>query len=147
MIERGPDRNEIVAALVKDDPVDADEHAAQLATRLETLRTQFELFQVLVLKEINRGNDMEAFSYYTAYTLRPLVEALRIKYTPLHYRFFTTYIYFELPREVNDRLERLYFVGDAKVLAIRRDEAAQWFWEVVTSIDPRGMSENLGAPL
>jgi hypothetical protein len=123
------------AGIVKDDPVAADEHAAQLAERLETLKTQFDMFQVLMLKEINRGNDMEALSYYIGYTLRPLVEALRMKYTPWHYRFFTTYIYHELPRDVCDRLNRLYFVRDAAALKSCREEAERWFWETAKSID------------
>lgn len=123
------------AGIVKDHPVDSDAHAAQLGKRLETLKTQFELFQVLVLKEINRGNEMEALSYYIGYTLRPLVEALRMKYTPWHYRFFTTYIYHELPREVNDRLKRLFFVSDTAALKKCREEAEVWFWETARSLD------------
>ena len=130
--------------IVKDDPVDMDEYAGQLAGRLEVLKAQFELFQVLVLKELNRGNGMEAMSYYVGYTLRPLVEALRMEYTPWHYRFFTTYIYYELPNEINERLERLYFVGGIEGLKERRAEAEQWFWETVAAIDPQRVRQRLG---
>jgi predicted nucleotidyltransferase len=130
--------------VVQDDPVDPKGYLEQLEKRLETLKTHFGLFQVLVLKELNRGNDMEALSYYLSYTLRPLVEALRIKYTPWHYKFFTTYIYYEMPQKVTQRLHLLYFVGDANALRKCRDEAETWFWQTVGSIDMDDLRKTLG---
>jgi len=132
--------------IVQDDPVDPNAYWEQLEKRLETLKTHFELFQVLVLKELNRGNDMEALSYYLGYTLRPLVEALRIKYTPWHYRFFTTYVYYEMPQEITRRLHRLYFVGDVNELGKCREEAETWFWETVRAIDLEDLRKSLGVP-
>lgn len=122
------------SGVVKDDPIDTQFFLKKLETRLETLKTNFELFQVLTLKELNRGNDVEALSYYIAYTYKPLVEVLRIKYCPHHHNFFTSYVYYELPAEVVKRLHRFYFIADAKELRKRRDEAETWFWDVVKSI-------------
>lgn len=121
--------------LVKDDPIDPDSFLKILEARVVTLKTNFELFQVLTLKELNRGNHIEALSYYIAYTYRPLVEALRIKYCPYHHNFFTSYVYYELPLEVVKRLHQLYFIANAEELRKRRTEAENWFWEVVQSID------------
>jgi len=132
--------------VVQGDPVDPNVYLEQMKKRLEVLKTQFELFQVLVLKELNRGNDMEALSYYLGYTLRPLVEALRTKYTPWHYRFFTTYIYYEMPQEITRRLHRLYFVGDADALRKCREEAETWFRETVRAIDLEDLRKTLGVP-
>lgn len=129
--------------IVQDDPVDPDKYFEQLTGRLEVLKTQFALFQVLVLKELNRGNDMEALSYYLGYTLRPLVEALRMKYTPWHYRFFTTYIYYEMPHEITERLHKLYFVKDEGILKKCREEAEAWFWEIVSDIDLNEVKKKL----
>lgn len=120
--------------VVRDDPVDPAEYLKRIETRLEALKATFKLFQVLVLKEIKRGNDMEALSYYLAYVFRPLVEVLRIKHCPWHYRFFTTYVYYEMPREVVERLHPLYFVSDVKALGKCREKAEIWFWETVNSI-------------
>lgn len=121
--------------VVKDDPVDPKKYFEQMKARLETLKNTFGLFQVLVLKEMNRGNEIEALSYYLSYVYRPLVEVLRIKYSPWHYRFFTTYIYYEIPADVVQRLKRLYFVKDLQALVACRTEAEKWFWETVQSID------------
>lgn len=121
--------------IVKDDPVDREDYVRRLKVRLDSLKTNFELFQVLVMKELNRGNDIEALSYYLSYVYRPLVEVLRIKHCPWHHRFFTTYIYYEMPQEVVDRLHNLYFITDAQALSNCREEAEDWFWETVKSID------------
>lgn len=91
---------------------------------------QFNLFQVLSEKEIARGNWLEALAFYQGYTLRPLVEALRIKYSPYHYNFYTRYIHYELPAEVLSRLERLYFLHDPSSLTGARKEAEGWFREL-----------------
>jgi predicted nucleotidyltransferase len=121
--------------IVKDDPVERDGYFQGMKTRLEMLKTNFRLFQVLVLKELNRGNDIEALSYYLSYIFRPLVEVLRMKHSPWHYRFFTTYVYYEMPGEIVMRLHHLYFIPDAAALRKCREEAETWFWEIVASID------------
>ena len=121
--------------VVKDEPIDKEIFLEKIKARLESLKITFPLFQVLTLKELKRGNDVEAMSYYISYTYRPLLEVLRIKYCPYHYSFFTTYIYYELPPEVVTRLEKLYFIADAEMLRKCQAEAEAWFWEVVESID------------
>lgn len=50
--------------IVKDTPVKVESFLKKLKIRLETLKTNFELFQVLTLKELNRGNYIEALCYY-----------------------------------------------------------------------------------
>ncbi len=121
--------------VVKDDPIEPEGYFQQIKARLEMLKTNFRLFQVLVLKELNRGNDIEALSYYVSYIFRPLVEVLRMKHSPWHYRFFTTYVYYEMPAEIVTRLQHLYFIPDAVALRTCREEAETWFWEIVASID------------
>ena len=129
--------------VIKDDPVEPESHFQQIKKRLEMLKTNFRLFQVLVLKELNRGNDVEAMSYYLSYVFRPLVEVLRMKYSPWHYRFFTTYVYYEMPADIVKRLQRLYFVSGAEALRKCREEAETWFWEAVESIDLQELRKKL----
>jgi predicted nucleotidyltransferase len=129
--------------IVKDHPIEPLEYLDQIRERLETLKTDFDLSQVLVLKEINRGNDMEALSYYLGYVYRPLVEVLRIKHCPWHSRFFTTYIYYEMPPAVVKRLEGLYFVRDVATLGKYREEAEKWFWETVENIDLESVKQEI----
>jgi hypothetical protein len=121
--------------IVKDDPIKVDSIIEKIKNRLEMLKMNFELFQVLTVKELNRGNDVEALSYYISYTFKPLVELLRIKYSPYHYNFFTSYVYYELPADIVKRLQKLYFVSDIEKLRELRDEAEDWFWDIARSIN------------
>lgn len=129
--------------VIKDGPVDVDKFLQEMKTRFESHKTTFELFQVLVLKELNRGNAVEALSYYLSYILRPLVEILRMKHSPWHYRFFTTYVYYEMPAEIAERIHRLYFVADHKALKKCREEAEAWFWDEAKTMDWDDVKERL----
>ncbi len=121
--------------VVKNDPIDSKSFLNRIEKRLETLKTTFDLFQVLTLKELNRGNDITALSFYMGYTYRPLVEVLRIKYYPLHFNFYTSYVHYDLPPEVVKRLHSLCFVANPEDLRKYQAEADTWFWEVVKSIN------------
>ena len=87
------------------------------------------------LKELGRGNWVEALVFYQSATLRPLVELLRIKYRPAQSTFHTRYIYYDFPREVVERLERLYFVADPGDLRAKREDAEAWFFNLLAGID------------
>ena len=131
--------------IVRDESVDPESFHSELLARLAILKTKFELFQVLVLKELNRGNYIEALSYYILCTYRPLVEVLRMKYCPYHHDFFTSYIYYDLPENVVKRLHCLYFVPDHEQLETRRVQAEAWFWETVRSIDRDDLRRRISA--
>jgi hypothetical protein len=104
---------------------------ARLEERRQQLRLTFDLFQPLITKEIQRGNWIEALAFYQGFTLRPLVEALRIQYAPEHYNFHTRYVYYDLPAEFVQRLEPLFFVPDGSQLVSRHAEAQAWFYELL----------------
>lgn len=97
----------------------------KLQQRLERLQENFDMFNIFVQKEINRGNHLEAMDLYHVVTLATLVEALRIKHNPVHHDFKMRYIHYELPQEVITKLERLYFVKDEKDLQEKYREAAK----------------------
>jgi hypothetical protein len=109
------------------------------------LKTNFDLFQVLILKELNRGNEIEAFSYYLAYTYRPLVEVLRIKYCPYHHNFHNSYVYYDLPPEVVKRLHKLNFIADSEELRQCRAEVEVWFWEIINNINQDDLKQKISS--
>jgi hypothetical protein len=121
--------------VVQDKPVDVDAHIEKIKARLDALKNMFDLFWILTTKEINRGNSIEAVSFYMNYTLRPLVEALRIKHCPIRFFYNTRYVHCDLPPEVVTRLETLYFPKDTETMGAFREEAETWFWEVFNAID------------
>ncbi|MFH0816020.1 MAG: hypothetical protein V1934_04310 [Methanobacteriota archaeon] len=129
--------------IISDDSESPEKSIKKIEGRIEAIKTMVRLFQVEVLKELERGNDLEALAFYNGMTMRPLVEALRIKHCPQRFNFHTRYAYYDLPPKVFKRLEKLLFVKDAKDLARRRKEAEKWFWKTMESIDMREVGRKL----
>lgn len=117
------------SGVVKDYPLDPDAWQKKLAARREELQISFPLFQTLTQKELRRGNYIEALAFYYSYTLRPLLELLRIQHAPYRYNFATRYVYYDLPREIVDRLEALYFIASPQELETKQRLAEVWFKE------------------
>jgi hypothetical protein len=115
-------------------PFNRDTFLSQIKARLDVLPVVFEIFQSLTLKELNRGNTIEAMQYYHNFTLRPLIEVLRIKYNPIHYNFHTRYVHYELPAEVVKRLESLYFLSNGDDLRHKHEQAGTFFRDVLKSV-------------
>ncbi|MCC7141341.1 MAG: nucleotidyltransferase domain-containing protein [Candidatus Eisenbacteria bacterium] len=108
-------------------PLDRAALTAKLDDRKHSLLVSFELFQILTEKELHRKNWAEAMSFYHAFTLRPLVELLRIRHCPERHGFYVRYYKHDLPLEVSARLEPLFFVQSPDDLAKKRAEAETWF--------------------
>jgi hypothetical protein len=120
------DRKNVTAAPV----FDREALAQRLRSREASLRTTFDLFQSLVEKEVLRGNGAEAVAFYHAFTLRPLVEVLRIRHCPARHDFHLRYIRHDLPKDVAPRVERLAFATDLGDLESKWREAGRWFREL-----------------
>ena len=119
---------------VKVTNLDPAEHRAEIEKRLVALRGTFEMFQELTLKELARGQDLDALHYYLGMTLRPLTELLRIRYCPMRIIFGARYAQVDLPREVFERLRALYFVADADDLRAKHAAAGAWFAAVLAEV-------------
>ncbi len=118
------------------EPFDRQGFNGLLRRRLEAVQGIFAMSKPFLLKEYNRGNDIEALAYYHSNTLRPLVEALHIRYNPTQYNFYTRYIYYAFPRDIILQLEKLFFIGSPAELPAKRLIAEQLFEETLASIDP-----------
>ena len=115
-------------------PLDQTDWNKRLRDRLAALRVTFEMYQILTLKELNRGNTLEALAFYSGYTLRPLVEVLRMRYDPTRHNFHTRYLHYNLPADVVQQLESLYFVVNADDIRAKRVLAEKWFYKTVEQI-------------
>jgi predicted nucleotidyltransferase len=128
--------------MLKLTPFDKEAFFKKLHGRLEVLQARFSMFNSLVQKEINRGNYLEAMEWYHVFTLAALVEALRIKHNPFHHDFRMRYVHYELPPETIRKLEKLYFVRNAKDLQEKYHEATRWFQEIMSKINPSLRSQS-----
>ncbi len=125
---------------------DRKAHAEKVLARLERLKARFNIFNIFVQKEINRGNTIEALGLYHAFTFGSLVEALRIKHTPFHYDFRTRYVHHELPKQLVRRLEQLAFAKDAKDLQSKYEEATGLFRKTIEGIGITELKTRLRNP-
>ena len=94
---------------------------------------RFRMFSNFVEKEIRRGNSLEALEYYRTIVIPSLIQALRIKHSPMHYDFRMRYVHYDLPKDVVKRLETLCFIRDMKDLEGKNPKAIQWFNELVAN--------------
>lgn len=124
-------------------PLDAEAFLARLKASLERLASRYEMFRAFGEKEIQRGNHIAALDFYHRFILAALIQALYMKHHPAHYDFGRRYVYYDLPADVVEGLERLHFVEDPEDLAAKYQEACQWFEESAGSISMEEAAEHL----
>jgi len=124
---------------------DPEKVAEAIGKRLDELKTIFEMFQILTLKELNRGNVIEAMPFYLGYTFRPLVELLRMKHCPQRYNYHTRYVHYDLPGEVVKRLEPLIYIKDPVELKAAFETAGEWFRQLADEMDMDEVRKKLEA--
>ena len=120
------------AAKVK--PLDRASLARRRRKRLRRLNLRFAIFNNYVIKELRRGHPLEALEDYRAVTLAILVEALRMKFSPLHFDFRMHYVDRELPPDTAKRLRRLSYVRDPRDLEMKYKEATEWCRETLEAV-------------
>lgn len=78
-------------------------------------------------KVLKRGEFLEAFGYYHKWLLTPLIEALRMRYTPLHTDYYIVHISRHLPPAVRERMESLFQVNSVAEIESKSREALRFF--------------------
>ncbi len=85
--------------------------------------------RVLVLKEVERGQLLEALGYYHSEVLEPLIELLRLRYCPAKRDYGLKHLYTDLPGELTKQLETLYSVVTLNELSAAVSQADELFRE------------------
>jgi len=106
--------------------VDEDAIAAMRDRRLQELQTWFVVSQNFVRKAALRGQEVEALACYWGYTLKPLVELLRMRYCPVRWDFGMRYLDRDLPADVYAQLRDLVFVRDLAGIEVQLPKASDW---------------------
>ena len=124
---------------------DASAGAAQTAgraKRLEDLEAWFSVSQSFVRKAIIRGQEVEALAAFWGYTLRPLVELLRMRHCPARWDFGMRYLDRDLPGPVYDELRDLMFVGESDDLAEHLSKATAWGERLLRELQSAASAES-----
>lgn len=87
-----------------------------------------------VTKYVLRRQFPEAYVYYNRYVVEPLIDLLRLKYTPSHAHFHLIHISSHIPE--NDRIKLEYFLKISSLEDISRKipEAQEWFEELFANL-------------
>ncbi|MFN8487545.1 MAG: hypothetical protein U0350_08140 [Caldilineaceae bacterium] len=85
-------------------------------------------------KYIKRGEFLEAFGYYQKWLIEPLIEGLRMQYTPLHPDYFIVHISRHFPSHVLRRLETLFQVNSVVEIESKQKEALKFFEETMAAL-------------
>lgn len=111
---------------------------ARRAKRVEELQTWFSVSQSFVRKAILRGQKVEALAAFWGYTLKPLVELLRIRHCPPRWDFGMRYLDRDLPGPVYDELRGIMFVGESDDLAEHLSKATAWGEKLLRELESGG---------
>jgi len=106
------------------------------AKRRDDLEEWFSVSQNFVRKAIIRGHEVEALAAFWGYTLKPLVELLRMRYCPARWDFGMRYLQRDLPRPVYDELRDIMFVGEFVDLAEQVAKAVEWGERLLRESEP-----------
>ena len=123
--------------------IDGANDMAQAQARVPALASAFAMFQHLVTKERRRGRAVDALVFYQSWTLRPLVEALRLLHCPQRRVFGLRYLARDLPAEACAEVEALAFVRDLDDLAVKHERARRWFDRCIERLQVAGPGSGL----
>lgn len=126
--------------LVQPAPFDRAAHEGAMKARLPHLAARFEMFNVFVDKAIWRQDPPDAIGTYFAMTLRPLVELLRMRHCPDRYDYGMRYLQRDLPAEVYQQVEHLFFCGDLAQLERNQATAVALFQTTLSELRDMGLT-------
>ncbi|MCD4706534.1 MAG: aminoglycoside 6-adenylyltransferase [Candidatus Sabulitectum sp.] len=86
-------------------------------------------------KYVKRGLFPEAYGYYQRWLLAPLIEILRMLYTPLHPDYHIVHISRHLPDDILMRLEELFKINSVTEIEAKSKEALLFFNETLAELN------------
>jgi len=84
-----------------------------------------------VIKYVRRGLYAEAYAYYNRYVVEPLVDVIRLIYTPAHADYYLVHISQHVPKQVLQRLTGFLRVASLDDIENKTGEAQLWFAELL----------------
>lgn len=117
------------------DPANLKLMAGKRVKRYRELRIWFLLSQTFVRKAMWRDRQVEAIAAFWSYTIRPLVELLRMQHCPVRWDFGMRYLERDVPPAVYDRLLPLLLVQNYRDLELKLVAAADWATELFSQLD------------
>ena len=90
-----------------------------------------------VQKYVLRRQYVEAYAYYNRYVLEPLIDLLRIIYTPANTNYYLIHISHHIPKGDLQKLEYFAQLSSLENIAIRIPQAEKWFDELLKRLETK----------
>ncbi len=116
-------------------PLDEAAVSFARAKRCHELQAWFTLSQNFVRKAMYRGREAEALSAFWGYTLKPLVQLLRMRHCPARWDFGMRYLERDLPQPVYQELRDLMYVRAPADLGAHLAKATAWGEQLLQELD------------
>ena len=81
-------------------------------------------------KYVRRGQYLEAYAYYNRYVLEPLIDLLRLIYTPAYANYYLIHISQHIPEVERERLEYFARISSLDNIEEKIPQAGRWFDEL-----------------
>ena len=121
-------------SIIRHKPLDLSAFADENKSRLEEAkyrRTQ----HIRPEKYVRRGQYLEAYAYYNRYVLEPLIDLLRLIYTPAHADYYLVHISQHIPETEREKLETFARIGSLDDIAEKMPQAGKWFDKLIKRVE------------
>lgn len=112
--------------IIRHKPLNLSEFAKWNQSRLEEAKYR-RMQHIRAEKYVHRGQYLEAYAYYNRYVIEPLIDLLRLIYTPAYANYYLIHISQHIPVSERDRLEYFTRIGSLDDIAEKIPQAGQWF--------------------
>jgi hypothetical protein len=113
--------------VVRPRSTDLEELREKQRVHLLEIEEAFPFYFMGVMKEIDRGNSIDAMASFIGGILKPIVELLGIIHRPHRYDFGLRYLHRDFPKETHELLQKLIYSPDLEGLRDRAIEAKNLF--------------------
>lgn len=118
---------------------DQTAHRQRMREALHQEIMRWNLYRDFVAKEIARCRTIDAFGFYLAFAVRPVITVLGMLHRPNRFDYGFRYVKDELPADAVATIERLCYVESPHVLLDRVAEADQIFAQAIKSLAANGV--------
>jgi hypothetical protein len=119
--------------------LDQAAHRQRMREALHQEVLRWNLYRAFVEKELARGRTIDAFGFYIAFAIRPVLTVLGMLHRPDRFDYGFRYVKEEMPAEAVETIERLCYVASPGDLPGRLEQARKVFAEAVEALRRRGI--------
>jgi hypothetical protein len=119
--------------LIVPKPVDKEAIFEKQRKQLSKFVDAFPVFRIEVYKELDRGNNVDAFAFFQMAMLKPTVEVLGMIHRPFQFDFGLRYLKRSFPPDIYNFIEKCMFMSGIDEFKGNVDKTNRLFYESVNT--------------